>query len=60
MRLIHHINDINHGEVNVTSHDVLQLLINLVAMWHATLASHDHKFVLFIKSCKNQWNFVIT
>jgi hypothetical protein len=41
MRLIHHINDVNHGEVNVTSHDVLQLLINLVAMWHATLASHD-------------------
>jgi hypothetical protein len=60
MRLIHHINDVNHGEVNVTSHDVLQLLINLVAMWHATSASQDKKLLLSIKSCKNQWNFVIT
>jgi len=60
MRLIHHINDINHGEVNVTSHEVLQLLINLVPMWHATLASNDHKLLIFIKSCKNQWNFIIT
>jgi hypothetical protein len=60
MRLIHHINDINHGEVNVTSHEVLQLLINLVAMWHAMSASYDHKLLLFVKSCKNQWNFIIT
>jgi hypothetical protein len=60
MILIHHINDVNHGEVNVTSHDMLQLLINLVAMWHATSTSHDQKLLLSIKSCKNQWNFVIT
>jgi len=60
MKLIHQINDINHNEVNVTSHEVLQLLVNLVAMWHDTSTSHDHKFLLFIKSCKNQCNFVIT
>jgi hypothetical protein len=46
-------------EVSVTSHKVLRLLINLVAMWHVTSTSHDHK-LLFTKSCKNQWNFVIT
>jgi len=60
MRLIHQINDINHNEVNVTNHEVLQLLINLIVMWHDISTSHDHKFSLFIKSCKNQWNFVIT
>jgi hypothetical protein len=60
MRLIHHINDVNHGEVNVKSNEMLQLLINLFAMWHATLVSHDHKLLLFIKSYNNQWNFVIT
>jgi hypothetical protein len=62
------INDINSSnqwheawcEVSVTNHQVLQLLVNLVAMWHATLASHDHKLLLFTKSCKNDWNFVIT
>jgi hypothetical protein len=32
-------------EVSVTSHEVLQLLINLVAMWHAMLASHDNKLL---------------
>jgi hypothetical protein len=53
MKLIHHINYVNHGEVNVTNHEVLQLLINIIAMWHAMLASHDHKLLLFIKSCKN-------
>jgi hypothetical protein len=60
MRLIHHSNDVNHGEVTVTSHEVLQFLINFIAIWHATSASHDHKLLLFIKSCKNQWNFVIS
>jgi hypothetical protein len=60
MILIHHINDVNHGEINVTSHDMLQLLINLVAMWHAMSTSHDQKLLLSIKSCRNQWNFVIT
>jgi len=47
-------------EVNVTSYEVLWLLINFIAMWHATLASHNHKLLLFTKSCKNQCNFVIT
>jgi hypothetical protein len=47
-------------EINVTSHEMLQLLINLIAMWHTTVTSHNHKLLLFIKSCKNQWNFVIT
>jgi hypothetical protein len=47
-------------EVNVTSREVLQLLVNLVAMRHATLATWNHKLVLFTKSYKNQWNFVIT
>jgi hypothetical protein len=47
-------------EVSVTSHEVLRLIINLVAMWHATLASYAHKLLLFTKSCKNQWNFIIT
>ncbi len=47
-------------EVSVTSHQVLWLLVNLIAKWHATLVSHDHKLLLFTKSCKNEWNFVIT
>jgi len=47
-------------EVSVTSHEVLRLLVNLVAMWHATLASHNHKLLLFTKNYKNQWNFIIT
>jgi hypothetical protein len=59
MKLIHQINNINHGEVNVTSREVLQLSINVIAMWHATSTSHDHKLLLFIKSCKIQWNFDI-
>ncbi len=47
-------------EDSVKSHEVLPLLINIVVMWHATSASHHHKLSLFTKSCKNQWNFVIT
>jgi hypothetical protein len=61
MKLIDQINDMNHDvKLNVTSHEVLWLLINLVAMWHAMLTSHDHKLLLFAKSCKNEWNFVMT
>jgi hypothetical protein len=62
--LINEINSSNQWheawcEVSVTSHEVLWLLVNLVAMWHATLASRDHKLLLFTKSCKNEWNFVV-
>jgi len=39
-------------EVSVTSHEVLRLLVNLVAMWHVTLTSHDHKLLLFTKAPK--------
>jgi hypothetical protein len=61
MILTYQINDMNHGvEISVTSHEVLQLLVNHVAMWYATSTSHNHKSLLFTKSCKNQWNFVIT
>jgi hypothetical protein len=51
MRLNHQINDMNHK--------VLWLLVNIVAMWHAMLASHDHELLLFTKSYKNEWNVVI-
>jgi hypothetical protein len=54
MRLIHQINDINHDVISVTSHEMLQVLVNLVAMWHAISTSHDHKLLLFTKSCKNE------
>jgi hypothetical protein len=62
--LINEINSSNQWheswwEVNVISHEVLQLLINLIATWHATSTSHDHK-LLFTKNYKNEWNFVIT
>jgi hypothetical protein len=52
MKLIHQINDMNH-DVKLVSQVVLQLLVNLVAMWHAMSASHDHN-LLFTQSCKNQ------
>jgi len=45
---------------SVTSYEVLRLLVNLITMWHAMLASHDHKLLLFTKTCKNEWSFVIT
>jgi hypothetical protein len=56
--LINEINSSNQWheswcEVSVTSHEVLQLLVNFIAMWHATSTSHDHKLLLFTKSCKN-------
>jgi hypothetical protein len=63
--LINEINSSNQWheswcEVSITSYEVLRLLVNLVAIWHALSASHDHKLLLFTKSCKNEWNFVIT
>jgi hypothetical protein len=48
---------INKGkfiEVSVTSHEVLQLLVNLVVTWHAMSTSLDQKSLLFTDSCKNQ------
>ncbi len=61
--LINEINSSNQWheawcEVSVTSHEVLRLLVNLIAMWHAMSTSHDHKLLLFTKSCNNEWNFV--
>jgi hypothetical protein len=47
---------INKGKftkVSVTSYEVLQLLVNPVATWHATSASCDHKLLLFTKCCNN-------
>jgi hypothetical protein len=60
MRLIHQINDMNH-DVKLVSQVIrcLPLLVNLVALWHATLASHDHKLLLFTKSYKNQLNLLL-
>jgi len=44
---------------SVMSHEVLQLLVNLVAMWHGMSMSHNRK-LLFTKGFKSEWNFVIT
>jgi hypothetical protein len=40
-------------EVSITSHEVLQLLVNLVAMWHAMSASHNHTLLLSPKVARN-------
>jgi hypothetical protein len=60
MKLIHQINDMNHDGKLVSRHEVLGVLVNLIAMWHATSTSHDHKLLIVTKSCKSEWNFVIT
>jgi hypothetical protein len=48
MRLIHQINDMNHDAKLVSQ--VMKCCdynVNLVAMWHGTSTSHDHKLLLF-------------
>jgi hypothetical protein len=40
-------------EVGVMNHEVLQLLVNMVATWHAMSTSLDHKLLLFTNSCKS-------
>jgi hypothetical protein len=60
MKSIYQINDMNHDGKLVSHHEMLGLLVNLIAMWDATSTAHDHKLLLVTKSCKNEWNFVIT
>jgi hypothetical protein len=49
MGLIHQINYINHGEVNVIIHEVLQLLVNIVAMY---MPHQHHMTINFYYSSK--------
>jgi len=54
MRLIHQINDMNHDVKLCHKSWGVTTISQPVAMWHATWASHDHKLLLFTKSCKKQ------